>query len=310
MSCNTTANKQQYASPPETAIVSAIQRFSLHDGPGIRTLVFLKGCLLRCPWCQNPESQDLEPTIGFYESSCDATLACASVCPRGAIRKSGFRIDYTLCDSCAKCVDACGQNALRRIGERMTAEDLMRKITADLPYFQQSNGGVTLTGGEATLHREFLITFAEICQRKHIHLTLETNGFFSFDKLQGVLRKIPLIYYDLKIIDAPRHREIIGVENALILENALRLAKGKFSLEFRFLPVEGLTDARENLSALRDFLHEARATKLHLLKYHSMGEAKISIINGAQPYLGLSAYPEEKWNQIADFFDSSGIQVQ
>ncbi len=139
-----------------TAPVFDIQRFSTHDGPGIRSLVFLKGCALHCPWCQNPESQDVRPLVGFYSDRCQESRACAAVCEDDAVSFDGFRIDHRRCSGCWLCVDACAHEALRLVGETMTPEHLMAKLMTDLPYYEASAGGVTFTGGEPTTHVEFL----------------------------------------------------------------------------------------------------------------------------------------------------------
>lgn len=293
----------------QTAPISEIQRFSLHDGPGIRTLVFLKGCLLGCEWCQNPESQEISPAIAFYKNRCKKSFECLKVCPDDAITKGNHRINYTKCTMCLKCIEVCNYQALELIGENLSAQDLLQAVLVDKHYYDSSNGGVTISGGEATLHSGFLDEFASLCQKENIDLTLETCGLFSFTKLVSTLAKFDLIYFDLKILDARLHKKATGADNKVIIENARRLCDQKFPVEFRFTLVEGFTDGKENLLNIIAFLKEVKKDVIHLQKYHNLGEAKIGIVPGAQKKLGLPAYPDDKFLAAASFFYQNQIKV-
>lgn len=292
-----------------TAPIFDIQRFSLHDGPGIRTLVFFKGCPMRCQWCQNPESQGRTPVIAFYENKCEYSYECLRVCPENAVRKEGFRIDYDLCTACGKCAEACPRGALKIIGSPVNPEQLMERVLPDAPYFEESGGGITLTGGEATLHSDFLLEFGTLCEKKGLHLMLETSGMFRFEKLERVLEKFDLIYFDLKLMDRELHRAVTGSDNEIIKENAHRLVENRFPVEFRVPLVSGITDTEENLEQTAVFLKILNQNQLHLLKYHNMGEAKINIINGAQPRLNKDNYSEERFGEVREFFSSRGFNV-
>ncbi|MBW2628662.1 MAG: glycyl-radical enzyme activating protein [Deltaproteobacteria bacterium] len=194
------------ASP--TAPIFDVQRFSIHDGPGIRTLVFFKGCNLHCDWCQNPEAHDAQPTVAFYADRCCESFSCEEVCTEQAINRSGFRINADRCTVCGDCVDSCAYSALRLIGARLTPEELMDRVLLDKPYFD--GGGVTLSGGEPTLYPKFLDQFVDLCVRSGIHVGIETAGRFSLEKCLPILQKIDLIYFDLKILDPLRHEQSVG----------------------------------------------------------------------------------------------------
>jgi pyruvate formate lyase activating enzyme len=291
-----------------TAPVFDLQRFSIHDGPGIRSLIFLKGCPLRCVWCQNPESQDARPRIAFYHDRCQDNLDCAAACPHSAIDPAGFRIDQDRCRTCGDCVQACAQGALKRIGEMMTPEQLMAQVRVDLPYFAQG-GGITLTGGEPTLYPKFVARFLALCREEGIHSAIETAGRFEWTRWQPILRQLDLIYFDLKIFDPARHLTLVGEGLAQILDNARRLAEGRFPVEFRMPLVPGMTDDGQNIDSAIRFLRSLDQKRIHLLPYHNLGESKIAIIQGQQPRLGLSRHPSEQLEAIRQRFHGAGIQT-
>lgn len=286
-----------------------IQRFSIHDGPGIRTLIFFKGCLLNCKWCQNPESQQKKPVVAFYQNRCASSFDCKDICPENAIMEGDFRIDYEKCTNCGKCVDACAYGALKLIGNMMEPEALFAEILRDTAYYSKSGGGVTFSGGEPTLYPEFLDQILDLCREKNIHTTLETCGFFSFKLWQPILQKLDLIYFDLKIIGSQDHKLATGVPNTTILKNAQKLAELGFPVEFRMPLIEGHTDSDENIRETILLLKQMKQTKIHLLKYHNMGESKIDIIQGNQEKLNLPSYSDHKFDRIKTYFNGQGIEV-
>jgi len=291
-----------------TAPVFDIQRFSLHDGPGIRTLVFLKACNLHCDWCQNPEAQDARPTIAFYADRCRESFSCEEACAERAINRSGFRINADRCTVCGDCVDRCGYSALKLIGERLTPDELLERVLLDKPYFV-GGGGVTLTGGEPTLHPEFLDRFVDLCVRSDLHTGIETAGRFALSRCLPILEKFDLIYFDLKILDPARHEQAVGRGLDTILRNAEFLAKNGFPVEFRMPLVPGYTDTSDNIDAAATLLTSIGHPRLHLLEYHNMGEAKIDIIQGKQPKLGLSRYTDARLSSITRRLEEAGIEI-
>jgi len=292
-----------------TAPVFDIQRFSLHDGPGVRSLVFLKGCTLHCPWCQNPESQATRPVVAFYADRCRSSFECLAVCPNDAIRVEGFRVDHARCNLCTRCIDACAYEALRLIGEDMTPAQLMERLEVDRPYYDGSGGGVTFTGGEPTIHHRFLADVLERCRRSGIRTNLETSGTFSWERWSETLRLHDLIYFDLKILDAELHERHLGAGFDRIMENAKSLVDGGYPVEFRMALIPGFTDTPDNIDAVVDLLHALGRPSVHLLPYHNMGEVKIDIIRGNQPKLGLDRYPDERFAEMRSTFERRGIEV-
>ncbi|MEN8041731.1 MAG: glycyl-radical enzyme activating protein [Actinomycetota bacterium] len=292
-----------------TAPIFDIQRFSLHDGPGIRSLVFLKGCSLQCPWCQNPESQDVRPVTAFYAERCTESFECLAVCPNGAIRLEGYRVDQSLCEQCGLCVEACAYDALRVVGESLTPDELVEKLLADRPYYESSGGGVTFTGGEPTLHHSFLDRVLRLCRDAGIHTNIETCGTFPWATWEETFRMLDLIYFDLKILDADLHREHLGGGFDRITENAASLVSRGYPVEFRMAAIPGFTDTPANIDAIVGLLDELGHDRIHLLAYHNMGEAKIDIIEGKQPKLGLERYSDERWGELVDVFETRGIEV-
>lgn len=286
-----------------------VQRFSIHDGPGIRTLVFFKGCNLRCVWCQNPESQLPAPQIAFYANRCRHSRACMKACPENAIDLSGFRIDDTRCTTCGACVDACSHGALKRVGTKVSAGELMASILRDRSYYETSGGGVTFSGGEPTLYPRFMDRMLTLCRDAGIHTAVETCGTFSFAKWRSILKKLDLIYFDLKIMDREGHRVATGADNARILENAALLVRERYPVEFRMPLVETYTDDLENRTAVVRWLKTMGQLRLHLLAYHNMGEAKIAIIDGPQKRLGLKNYPPERFTEMRRWFEDRGIEI-
>jgi pyruvate formate lyase activating enzyme len=292
-----------------TAPVFDIQRFSLHDGPGIRSLVFLKGCALHCPWCQNPESQDHRAVVGFQLARCLRSFECRDVCPENAILDGDFRVEGSRCTVCGLCVDACPTGALRLIGEDYTPEQLMEKLCADRPYYESSGGGVTFTGGEPTRHPRFVERVLDLCREESIHTNLETAGLFSFERWAPILKKLDLIYFDLKIMVESEYDKHLGGDFETIVQNAIALAQNDLPVEFRMPVIPGFTDTASNIEATLDVLERAGKDGIHLLAYHNMGEAKIDLIRGSQPRLGLPTLSDSRLDEVREEFRSRGIEI-
>jgi pyruvate formate lyase activating enzyme len=291
------------------APVFDIQRFSIHDGPGIRTLIFLKGCNFHCSWCQNPESQFNKPVLAFYGDRCQQSFECLKTCKEDAIQQESFRINYDKCTACGDCADVCAYDALKMIGEYMTPVQLFEKILADHTYYKASLGGVTFTGGEPTLYPRFVEQVVDLCDSRDIHTNLETAGSFSFEKWQPILKKLDLIYFDLKLIDPNQFATHIGKGYDTVMHNAWLLKEQDFPVEFRLPLVPGITDTDENIDGISEFLLTINVRNIHLLDYHNMGETKISVINGDQKKLGLSNYTIEARQQVEERLASNGVSV-
>lgn len=253
-----------------------IQKMSIHDGPGIRTTVFFKGCPLRCLWCSNPESQRQALEIACFENRCVGCGYCAEVCPKQIVEKGGaFEIlDRSQCDLCMKCVDECCTNAKKLIGEEYDEEALYQEILKDKPFYDSSGGGVTISGGEPFMQAEFLISLLKRCKEGGIHTAIETTGFTAQELLLAALEYLDLVYFDVKHMDDEEHRRVTGVSNEKILENLAAAAKRHDNIVVRIPVIPGINDSVKNIRATAACAADAGAAAIELLPYHNLGEVK------------------------------------
>ena len=266
-----------------SAIITNIQGFSIHDGPGIRTVVFFKGCPLACQWCANPECLPVAPLIGFIRTLCTNCGKCLDACPHNAIRpgEGVHRIDYSLCQSCGKCKDQCYYGALVRYGEAMTVEEVWDAVRCDKMFYDSSGGGVTVSGGEPLLRAEFVRALFELSRQEHIDTCVETCGLVDAEALLRVIPVTDHFLFDLKHMDSNAHRKYTGQANDRILENAALVMEQAADVLFRQPLVPGMNDSTENIEATARFLTGlgAKASRLQLMPYHRMGQSKYGAIN-------------------------------
>ncbi|MFC1516689.1 glycyl-radical enzyme activating protein [Thermodesulfobacteriota bacterium] len=254
-------------------LIVDIKRHSLVDGPGIRSVVFFKGCSLRCIFCHNPECQDPRQEIAFYPGTCIHCDECVETCESEAIdNQAGGRIIREKCNMCGKCVDACPTSSIRLIGKRRSVDDIFEELLCDQSFYRHSGGGVTLSGGECTLWPDFLEPLLIKLKEKEIHLLLETSGYFNFESFRRkILPYLDVVYFDLKLIDDNDHMRITGKSNARILDNFQRFIKlQRVEVLPRTPIIPGITDTKKNLTAIVDFLCDAGAEKMSLLPYNPM----------------------------------------
>lgn len=259
-----------------TGTVFNIQKMSIHDGPGIRTTVFFKGCPLRCLWCSNPESQRHELEIACFDSRCIGCGYCAEMCPSGIIEKGGkFHIsDRSACSLCMTCVKECCTNAKKLVGEAYEVETLYQEIAKDKPFYDSSGGGVTFSGGEPFMQGEFLLKMLKRCKEGGINTAIETTGFTDQSLLLAALPYLDLVYYDLKHMDDTTHRKLTGVSNVTILENLKAAALVHSQIIVRIPVIPGINDEIENIQQTADFAAEVGVSCVELLPYHNLGEVK------------------------------------
>jgi len=232
-----------------------IQKFSIHDGPGIRTLVFLKGCPLSCLWCCNPESQLREPQLIFYGERCIKANKCLEVCPTHAIsvKDNQLVLDKNLCHLCGKCVEACYAGAWKMFGMVVDVDYIMKEIEKDALFYKNSGGGVTFGGGEPLLYPDFIGAVASRCKSEAIPVAIETCGFAPWKSFEKALDNIDLVLFDIKHMDPQRHKELCGRSNQLILRNLERLSqKGDIEVVVRMPIIPGMNDSEDNIKTQSD----------------------------------------------------------
>jgi pyruvate formate lyase activating enzyme len=292
------------------AVLFDVQRFSLHDGPGIRTTLFFKGCPLRCAWCQNPESQKGQPEIAFFGDRCVGCFQCREVCPEQAIvNGADHRVDYTRCNHCGRCADSCPGGALVMVGRLWDAENLALDVARDTDFFVESGGGVTLSGGEPMAQASFLVRLLPKLKARGIHINMETCGVFRWDVMAPLLPMLDLIYFDLKLMDSQRHRYYTGGDNRLIHANFTRLADGVGTVTPRIPLIPGISDTEENLRETARFLRRAGHSRVHCLPYHNWGEAKMARIQGARAPMNLDRAAGKDRETVAAIFSREGIDA-
>jgi pyruvate formate lyase activating enzyme len=262
------------------AVITNVQRYSLHDGPGLRTILFVKGCPLACLWCSNPETQKKAPEMLYSLNQCIACGSCTEVCSPGALRWEGEAVffDASKCTDCGACAEECPTGAASMTGEEITLDDAVKRLEADAVFFRKSGGGVTISGGEPSVYPEFIRELLLRLKRLNIHTAVETCGYAEWDRLRTTVKEADLVLYDLKVMDPELHEEYTGKDNGIILENGRRIVQLK-EVVFRMPVVPGYTDGEENFRAVAEYVRDlGKDNEVHLLPYHGFGTGK---------YLGL-----------------------
>jgi len=297
-----------------TGRVFDIKRYSIHDGPGIRTTVFLKGCSLRCVWCHNPESIDPGPNLMYWPSRCSRCYSCLNACPKEALAKDAAGavvIDRAKCDLCGKCAEACLYDAMQFVGREMSVEDVLGEAEKDKIFYDQSGGGVTLSGGDPFVQAGFAEALLDGCRARGIRTAVDTAGFANNGVLDRLAPKADLILYDLKSMDDDRHKEFTGVSNAPVLENLKRLAAGRTEIWVRIPLVAGVNDDDDNIRRTIEFLSSLKTIRrVGLLPYHSSGLDKARRIGRENVFRKFEAPSEERLAAVATAFREAGFEVR
>jgi pyruvate formate lyase activating enzyme len=287
-----------------------IQRFSLDDGPGIRTTVFLKGCPLRCLWCSNPESQNARPEIAHRPAVCNKCMKCTEICSNKAISvdSKGVYIDRERCTNCGNCVKVCGPEALKILGEAKSVEDIFQEIKKDIRFYRDSGGGLTVSGGEPLFQPDFTIELLKRCQAEGIHTSIETCGYGDQTSLEEVLKYTSLVLFDVKLIDPSLHKQATGQSNSIILHN-LRLARATGTPLITRVPlIPGFNDSEKEITAIAHTIADTGKQKeVHLLPYHKWGIAKYQQLDREYPLNNLERPTQEKIQKCKDILESCGF---
>ncbi len=294
-------------------IIYDIQRFCVHDGPGIRTTAFFKGCPLKCRWCHNPESISPEPEIIFRPEKCIGCGSCAQNCPNGLKPpEEAGRGESGGCQMCARCTAVCPSGALELVGREMTPEELCDELQRDLVFFEQSGGGVTLSGGEPLAQPEFAAAVLDECRRRGLHTAVDTSGGVPPAAVESVGRRADVILYDIKHTDDDVHRKYVGASNRGIIDNLRRLVelRGGGDIIARIPLIPGINDDEDNLKNTGEMLGEVGVRRVHLLPYHRAGTEKYPLLQRTYRLPDLPIPGEKEIAAARSILQEYGLRVR
>ncbi len=291
--------------------ITNIQKYSIHDGDGIRTTVFFKGCPLKCVWCHNPETQRYERELQYDKEKCVGCGACAKVCPRGAITMVENKpvLDSELCTLCGKCELYCPEGIRETVGQEYPVKALVKEIMKDRMFYEQSGGGVTLSGGEVmTMSSEYIVAIAKELKKEEISLTIDTCGYVPFERFEKILPYVDTFLYDVKVMDPKLHKKYIGVDNELILENLVKLSEAGARIYIRIPTVKEVNGNEQNMLDTIRFLKEHNITpaQVNLLTYHNTGSSKYPKLGMEYQGGDLHAPSTEEMEGFVKLFKDAG----
>lgn len=292
-------------------LITNIQDYTVHDGYGLRSLVFFKGCPLKCEWCQNPEMWSTDVDIMFHNRLCTECWECLKVCSEGSIRQDNERIDRSSCTKCMKCVDSCPSHALSRVGVDLSVEQVLKVILNYKPFYDNSNGGVTFSGGEALFQPDFLIKMLKRCKEEGVHTAVETCGFVDYKILKEAANYIDLILFDIKHMDDKLHKKGTGFSNKLILENLEKIAKESVHPEIviRIPLIPDFNDDDENIVNTAKFLRTLQLKRVDLLPFNELPANKFKALGIKWIYEKVKMQKEERLVYLKELLESYEITV-
>lgn len=295
--------------------ITNIQKYSIHDGDGIRTTVFFKGCPLRCAWCHNPETQRFERELQFDQSKCTGCRRCEQVCPQHAISFSApgapAKTDPEKCTLCGRCTDRCVNEAREIIGETYSQKELMKELLKDRIFYEQSGGGVTLSGGEVMAQQEFseVVSLASKLHRNGIAVNIDTCGYAPYERFREILPYTDTFLYDIKVMDPETHRRVIGTDNKQILDNLKCLSRDGAKIYLRIPTIPGISGTKENMDKVISFLKEndIRPDQINLLPYHDTGKGKYAKLGRNYPGEDCEVPSSEMMEAFSAQFTQAGF---
>ena len=295
-----------------SGLVGNIQHYSIHDGPGIRSTVFLKGCPLSCLWCHNPENLCFEAQLQWQKEKCLACGDCVCACPRRVLRleAEGVSIDEAACTRCGSCAAACPSLALTLLGKTMTVAEVLTLVQKDAIFYEGSGGGVTLSGGEPLAQAEFAAALLQELQRQGIHTALDTSGFAPVEHLMACAAHTDLFLYDIKHMDPLRHQQLTGVDNALILANLRALARQGAQIWLRIPLLPGLNDAPGHIAAIGDMARALGIGEVYLLPYHHLAQGKYEKLGLTCKLHDLQEPAQEHMEELREILLKKGLNAQ
>ena len=294
----------------EKGTIFDVKHFAVHDGPGIRTTIFLKGCPLRCLWCHSPESQSPLPEVAYYPNLCIGCGACVEACPNGAQTLGTPKILRELCTGVGRCAEECYAGATILYGREASVGEMLEEVDKDRLLYETSGGGVTLSGGEPTMQPGFASALLRALKGRGYHTALDTCGHAEWSVLERVVADAYLVLYDLKHMDSFTHRETTGVTAELIKSNLRRVAESGKALVVRVPVVPGHNDSPENFAAMAGFLGGLKGVEaVELLPYHDLGSPKYLALGRGYPLEGLRSPEPGELRELASFLEAEGLRV-
>lgn len=294
-----------------TPYIINIQKYSIHDGDGIRTTAFFKGCPLRCAWCHNPESQRYATEMLYYEERCTGCAACANACPRHAVvdKHGHVDTDRARCTLCGACVDECVNNAREIVGKQYPIPELIRELTKDAMFYEESHGGVTLSGGEVMAQdMDYIEELVRRLHRQGVDVTIDTCGHAPYENFRRILPYVHTFLYDIKLIDSERHKKYTSFGNETILDNLRRLSADGARIYIRIPTIEGVNADEDSMNGIIAFLKESvNPAQINLLPYHNTGKSKYEKLSRAYEGEEFGTPGRERMEELAGLFRAAGF---
>lgn len=295
----------------DAAPITDIQRYSVHDGPGIRTMVFFKGCPLRCQWCHNPETLNSMPELLYKEELCIGCGECLRRCPAGAVRVVDGKVktDREVCRLCGMCAEYCYAGAREITGRYYTMDEVFEAVMKDMPFYERTGGGVTLSGGEVLMHAKFASRLLKKLKEQNVHTVIETCGYASWDNVRRVVQYTDLVLFDIKHCDEEEHKRFTGRSNQLILENLKKIAEMKKEIIARVPLIPGVNDSLEVLKGIVDIAKKAGVKELHILPFHQIGTSKWDAAEKDYHFRNVREPDKEEIDKLVKEIEGCGIPI-